>query len=190
MRSHLLQTLVRMGETARVEHALADMDAPERERAEIRIAEASLRLAQDDPKAATAVLAPVIDGSAPLTNAHLWDVQAFLLQAIACDALGDAGAARRALERALDHAEPERLLFPFLYDPAPELLDRHRRGGTAHAPLIAEILNVLAGREPGSPAGRAAAGCASRSARPRPASCATCPPSSPHRRSPMSCTCR
>ncbi len=48
------------------------------------------------------MLAPVIDGSAPLQNAHLWDVQAFLLQAIACDALGDAGAARRALERALD----------------------------------------------------------------------------------------
>jgi hypothetical protein len=31
--------------------------------------------------------------------------------------LGDAGAARRALERALDLAEPECLLFPFLYDP-------------------------------------------------------------------------
>jgi LuxR family maltose regulon positive regulatory protein len=150
-RSHFLQTLVRMGETARVEQALADMDAPERERAEIRIAEASLRLAQGDPKAATDVLAPVIDGSAPLTNAHLWDIQGSLLQAIACDALGDSGGARRALERALDHAEPEGLLFPFLYDPAPELLDRHRRGGTAHAPLIAEILNVFSGRAPGSP---------------------------------------
>jgi LuxR family maltose regulon positive regulatory protein len=126
------------------------MDRPERERGETRIAEASLRLAKDDPKAATAVLAPVIDGSAPLQNAHLWEVQAFLLQAIACDALGDAGAARRALEQALDRAEPESLLFPFLYDPAPELLDRHRRHGTAHAGLIAGILNVLAGSEPGS----------------------------------------
>lgn len=36
----------------------------------------------------------VIDGSAPLTNAHLWGVLAFLLQAISCDVLGDAGAAR------------------------------------------------------------------------------------------------
>ena len=104
------------------------------------------------------MLAPVIDGSAPLQNAHLWEVQAFLLQAIACDALGDAGAARRALERALDLAEPESLLFPFLFDPAPDLLDRHRRHGTAHAGLIAEILNVLAGTKPGSqPAGAAAA---------------------------------
>src|SRR5438876_629634 len=80
-------------------------------------------------------------------NAHLWDVQAFLLQAIACAALGDASAARRALEQALDRAAPEGLLFPFLYDPVPDLLDRHRRGGTTHAGLIAEILNVLAGQK-------------------------------------------
>jgi LuxR family transcriptional regulator, maltose regulon positive regulatory protein len=150
LRSHLLQTLARKGETQRVEQALDKMDRAERERAELRIAEASLRLAQDDPEAATAVLAPVLDGSAPVPNAHLWDVQAFLLQAIACDALGDAGAARRALEQALDRAEPERLLFPFLYDPAPGLLDRQRRLGTAHAGLIAEILDVLAGRKPGA----------------------------------------
>jgi hypothetical protein len=69
LRSYLLQTLARNGETRRVEQALADMDGPERDRGEIRIAEASLRLAQDDPKAAAAVLAPVLDGSAPLQNA-------------------------------------------------------------------------------------------------------------------------
>ena len=152
LRSHLLQTLARGGRTQRVEQALAGMDTAERERGETRIAEASLRLAQHDPQAAVTVLGPVIDGSAPLQNAHLWDVQALLLQAIACDTLGDAAAARRALEGALDRAEPERLLFPFLYDPAPDLLDRHRRLGTAHAALIAEILGVLAGREPGAAA--------------------------------------
>ncbi len=150
LRSHLLQTLTRRGETERVEQALAAMDRPERERAEIRIAEASLRIAQGDHEAAIVVLAPVTDGTAPLRDAHLWEVQAFLLQAIARDALGDASAARRGLERALDRAAPENLLFPFLYDPVPELLDRHRRSGTAHAGLIAEILNVLAGSEPGS----------------------------------------
>jgi LuxR family transcriptional regulator, maltose regulon positive regulatory protein len=151
LRSHLLQTLVRIGETRRVEHALAAMDRPERERAEIRIAEASLRLAEDNPAAAAVVLAPVIDGSVPLPNAHLWEVQAFLLQSIACDALGDRGAAQRALEQALDHAAPQDLLFPFLHDPAPELLDRHRRQGTAHTVLIARIRNVLAGSKPSSP---------------------------------------
>jgi LuxR family maltose regulon positive regulatory protein len=147
-KSHRLQALVRMGETQRVEHVLAEMDAAERGSGEIRIAVAALRLAQDDPEAATVALAPVIEGSVPLTNAHLWVVQAFLLDAIARDALGDAVAARRALERALDAARPEGLLYPFLADPAPELLERHRRHGTAHAALIAEILNVLAGRTP------------------------------------------
>jgi LuxR family maltose regulon positive regulatory protein len=85
-------------------------------------------------------------------NAHLWEVQAFLLDAIARDALGDAASARRALEHALDLAEPENLAFPFLLDPAPGLLERHRRLGTTHAAFIAEILNLLAGREP-APAG-------------------------------------
>jgi hypothetical protein len=79
---------------------------------DLGIAEASLRLAQDDPTAAAAVPAPVIDGSVVMPNAHLWDVQAFLLQAIACDTLGDTSAARRALEYALDRAAPEDLLFP------------------------------------------------------------------------------
>jgi LuxR family maltose regulon positive regulatory protein len=153
LRSHTLQALVRVGETQRVEQALAEMGGPERDSGQMRNAVAVLRLAHDDPEAATVALAPVIDGSVPLANAHLWQVQAFLLEAIARDALGDAGAARRALERALDLATPEGLLFPFLLDPAPGLLERHRRTGTAHAALISEILNVLAGREPASPPG-------------------------------------
>ena len=153
LRSHLLQTLVRTGETRRVEQALAEMDGPDRDSGEMRNAIAVLRLAHDDPQAATQALAPVIEGSVPLTNAHLWIVQAFLLEAIARDALGDGAAARRALEHALDLAEPEGLLFPFLFDPAPGLLERHRRPGTAHAVLISEILNVLAGRKPAGPPG-------------------------------------
>ncbi len=155
LRSHMLQTLVRMGETQRVEQALAGMDGQERDSAEMRNAQAVLRLAQDDPQAATVALAPVIDGSASLVNASLWIVQAWLLEAIARDALGDAGAARRALERALDLAKPESLLFPFLFDPAPGLLERHRRHGTAHAVMISEILNVLAGRKPAASPGTA-----------------------------------
>jgi LuxR family maltose regulon positive regulatory protein len=154
LRSHVLQTLVRLGETQRVDEALAGMDGPERDGWEMRNATAVLRLAQDDPAAATVALAPIVDGSVSLVNAHLWEVQAFLLDAIARDALGDAASARRVLEHALDLAEPENLAFPFLLDPAPGLLDRHRRLGTTHAAFISEILNLLAGREP-APAGGA-----------------------------------
>jgi LuxR family transcriptional regulator, maltose regulon positive regulatory protein len=155
LRSHLLQALVRNGEEQRAEQALAEMSEQERGSAEMRNAIAVLQLARGDPVAAAAALAPVIDGSAALTNAQLWIVQAFLLEAIARDATGDAGAARRALEHALDLARPESILFPFLFDPAPELLERHRRHGTAHAALIAQILDVLAGRKPAAPPGPA-----------------------------------
>jgi len=150
LRSHTLQTLVRLGQTERTERTIAEMAAAERDSAEVRNAVAVLRLAQDDPAAAIAALSPVIDGTAPLRDAHLWDVQAFLLAALARDALGDAGGARRALERALDLAKPEGLVFPFLLDPAPRLLERHRRLGTAHAGTITEILHQLAGGEPGT----------------------------------------
>ncbi len=145
LRSHALQTLVRLGQAQRAEQALAEMGGPERDNGQMRNAIAVLRLAQDDPAAATVALAPIIDGSVPLPDAHLWEVQAFLLEAMARDALGDARAARRALEHALDLAKPEVLLFPFLLDPAPGLLERHRRLGTAHAVLIAGILDVLSG---------------------------------------------
>jgi LuxR family transcriptional regulator, maltose regulon positive regulatory protein len=51
--------------TGRAEQALADLGEHDRERGEIGVATAVLRLAQDDPHAATATLAPVLDGSAP-----------------------------------------------------------------------------------------------------------------------------
>ena len=62
---------MRLGETEQAEQALADLDDQDRERGEIRIATAVLRLAQDDPHAATAALAPVLDGSAPVVSSDL-----------------------------------------------------------------------------------------------------------------------
>jgi LuxR family maltose regulon positive regulatory protein len=118
----------------------------------MRIAAAVLRLAQDDPRAATAAVAPVLDGSAPVVW-QVWLVEAFLLEAIARDSLGDPGAAHRALERALDLAEPDGALLWFLLHPVPGLLQRHARHRTAHPALIADILSLLAGQAPAPPAG-------------------------------------
>ena len=137
---------------ARAEQTLADLSEHDRDRAETRIATAVLRLAQDDPRAAVAALAPVLDGSTPVLQ-KAWLAHAFLLEAIARDTLGDAAAANRALERALDLAEPDGALLWFLLHPVPGLLERHARHGTAHAALIAEILSLLAGRKPAQPAG-------------------------------------
>jgi LuxR family maltose regulon positive regulatory protein len=146
IRARMLLTLLRLGQTERVEAALARLDETERQSAEVRIALAALRLTQHDPQAAATALAPILDGSVPAFPA-LWMVQALLLEAIARDALGDPDAGR-ALERALDAAEPDRSLIPFLLHPAPGLLERHARHATAHAALIADILDLLAGTSP------------------------------------------
>jgi LuxR family transcriptional regulator, maltose regulon positive regulatory protein len=151
-RGLLLHLLVRLGEIEHAERALAELGEPDRERAETRTALAALRLAQNDPHAATAALAPVLDGSAPLIR-QTWLIGAFLLEAIARDALGEPSAAERALERALDLAEPEGLQLFFLLQPAPGLLERHSRHRTAHPSLIAEILDLLAGKRPAPPTG-------------------------------------
>jgi len=147
-----LLALVRLGEPERAEHDLAELGEQDRRRGEIRIATAGLRLAQHNPSAAAAALAPVLDGSAPVEWLD-WQVGLFLLEAIARDALGDAAAAERALEHALDLAEPGGAYFFFLIQPAPRLLERHARHRTAHAALVAEILDLLAGRRPAPPTG-------------------------------------
>jgi DNA-binding CsgD family transcriptional regulator len=109
----------------------------DRDRREIRIAAAVLRLAQGGPEAAAVALAPVLDGSAPVVPRSMHN-QAFLLEAI-------------ALERALDIAEPDGAPVTFLLHPAPGLLERHARQRTARPSLIAEILGLLAGKTPAPP---------------------------------------
>jgi LuxR family maltose regulon positive regulatory protein len=149
-RALLLHTLVRLSDIERAEQAVADLGERDRDRGEMRIAAAVLRLAQDDPRAAMAAVAPVLDGSAPVVW-PAWLVEAFLLEAIAQDALGDPGAADRALERALDLAEPDGALLWFVLHPVPGLLQRHARNRTAHPALVADILSLLAGKRPAPP---------------------------------------
>ncbi len=148
-RVFILRTLLRMGEIEAVEQALAHMDERERGLGDTRTVIAELQVASGDPQAATVTLAPVIDGSAPVTNRG-WVVHALVLDAIARDATGDADGADQALERALDIVEPDGAVLPFLIHPAPRLLERHSRRRTAHASLVSEIQNLLTGRNPAS----------------------------------------
>ena len=142
--------LTRLGETERAEQVLVGLSDQDREPGEIRIATAALRLGQDDPHAATAALAPILEGSVHVPP-QTWLPHAFLLEAITRDALGDPATAGRALERALDLAEPGGALAPFLLHPAPGLLERHARQRTAHAALLAQILDLLAENQPALP---------------------------------------
>jgi len=152
-----LHALVRLGETERAERALAGLGEEDQQRGETCVAVAALRLAQDDPHAATIALAPALDGSASV-DSWTWLVHVFLLEAIARDALGDPGAAGRALERALVLAAPDGALSAFLIHPAPRLLQRHARDCAKHAALIAEILSRLPAGPGGIPSPRAQGG--------------------------------
>ena len=99
-------------------------------------------LVQHDPQA-TATLPPLLDGS--ILGVHLvCVVAALLLEAIASDAPGNPDAATSVLERALDLAERDRVLVPFLVPPAPPLFERHAEYRTAPATVISEVVDLLA----------------------------------------------
>ena len=73
-----------------------------------------------------------------------WLVQSLLLEAIMRREAGDADAADHALQRALELAEQDHVLAPFLVGPIPDLLERHARPQAAHTDVVAEILDLHA----------------------------------------------
>jgi LuxR family transcriptional regulator, maltose regulon positive regulatory protein len=150
-RALLLQALVRLDETERAKQFLTSLNDEDRERGEIRVATAELRLAQGDPHGALAVLAPVLAEPSLLSWSN-WLPHAYVLEATIRDALDDEAAAEGALERALDFAEPNGLVAPFLSHVAPGLLERHARR-SSHASLLVEIQGALAGATLAPPPG-------------------------------------
>jgi LuxR family maltose regulon positive regulatory protein len=143
-RARQVQSLVRLGQLRHARQVLDGLGGQDRDHPEIRIAAAALRLAERNPAAALTELAPVLGDPVPaLVGSRL--VTAYALQAAAQDELGDRAAVETTLEHALDLAEPDRMLLPFLLSPVLALLERHAPHRTAHASLIAEIRSLLAG---------------------------------------------
>src|SRR5690348_14999046 len=64
-----LHALVRLGEFGCAEQNIAEIGEQRQPSGEIRMALAALRIAQDDPHAATAALAPVLSGAVPVAPA-------------------------------------------------------------------------------------------------------------------------
>jgi LuxR family transcriptional regulator, maltose regulon positive regulatory protein len=148
MRALELHALLLAGDTESTEKALAGMGEQQRETGTMRGVVAALRLAQGDPRTAIEALAPVLGDSADMITPA--QVEVHLLEAIAQDAAGDPAAAERALGRALDLAEQDGVVMPFLIHRAPELLEQYSRRRTRHAALVARVRALLA---PGSPDG-------------------------------------
>jgi len=144
VRQFLVQTQLRLGDMAGARATLDRMLQEHRGSGEALAALASLHLVEGNARAAVEALAPVLDGSAPVLR-DFTVIQALLLEAQAYERLGEPRAAEAAIERALDLAEPEALVFPFVMVRPQELLERHPHHRTAHAALLADILDVLAG---------------------------------------------
>jgi LuxR family maltose regulon positive regulatory protein len=158
VRPWIVQTQILMSDTAAARAAVAAVGAEEREGAGMRIAAATLALADRCPQDALDVLAPilvdepepVVDRSSQVLNLRRATVHALLLAAVARDALGDPRAAEASIERALELAERDGMILQFMLVPVRELLERHPRHRTAHATLLSTILDVLAGASPPS----------------------------------------
>src|SRR6202035_3326999 len=79
---------------------------------------------------------------------HVTVMEAHLLAGLAHRELGDQHAASQAAERALALAESDRLILPFAMTGSAGLLEAMPRHQTAHAALLADILDVLRGASP------------------------------------------
>jgi LuxR family transcriptional regulator, maltose regulon positive regulatory protein len=140
----LLTTQARLGMTGEARAALAALDDERAGSGEIRNACAVICLAEGDPAAALRALQDVLDGTAPVIG-YVTLVVTHLLAGLAHRELGDQRAANQAAEQALALAEADRLVLPFAITGSAELMAALPRHETAHAALLADILDVLHG---------------------------------------------
>jgi LuxR family maltose regulon positive regulatory protein len=143
----LLATQARLGMTGEARAALAALDDERASSGEIRNARAVICLAEGAPAAALAAVADVLDGTAPVLGS-VTVMEAHLLAGLAHRELGDQRAASQATEQALALAESDRLVLPFAMTGSAGLLEALPRHETAHAALLADILDVLHGSSP------------------------------------------
>jgi LuxR family maltose regulon positive regulatory protein len=144
-RARMLQTQACMGQPTAARAALAKVSADDRDMASFRVAAAVIDLAAGEPEGAVDALAPVLEGAAPAIHRPSVTVEAQVLDAAAREQLGEARAAEASIERALELAEPQGIILPFVLAPVRGLLERHPRHRTAHATMVADVLGVLAG---------------------------------------------
>jgi LuxR family transcriptional regulator, maltose regulon positive regulatory protein len=142
--SWMLATQARIGLPGEAHAALTALADEQVGSGEIGNARAAICLAEGNPAGALDAVADVLDGSAPVIG-YVTIVETHLLAGLAHRELGDQRAANRAAERALALAEADRLILPFVMTGSAELLAVLPRHETAHAALLAGILDVMHG---------------------------------------------
>ena len=138
----MLATQARAGPPGEARAGLAALDAEEARSGEVRNADAVICLAEGEPAAALSAVASVLDGTAPVIG-YTTVMEAHLLGGLAYRQLGDQRAANRAAEQALTIAERDSVVLPFVMTGSAELLETLPRHETAHAALLADILDLV-----------------------------------------------
>jgi len=138
----MLATQARAGLPREARAGLAALDEEKARSGEVHIADAVICLAEGEPAAALSAVASVLDGTAPVIG-YTTVMEAHLLAGLAHRQLGDQRAANRAAEHALTIAEQDRVVLPFMMTGSAELLETLPRHDTAHAALLADILDLV-----------------------------------------------
>jgi LuxR family transcriptional regulator, maltose regulon positive regulatory protein len=142
------------GDPAGARAALELAERPDRPSPEVAVARARLELDEGDAKAASAILAPWLNGSATTPSLTLL-IDAWLLDALAARTLGDRERGFRSLERALHLADREGFRLALRGGRGlRELLGAQLDGSTAHRPLVAELLQARGGGAEAESAGQ------------------------------------
>jgi LuxR family transcriptional regulator, maltose regulon positive regulatory protein len=129
----VLAAQVRAGKVGEARAALAALPDDRAGGAEIGTAEALMCLADGNPAGALIASRSVLDDGTPALDPATV-VEAHLLVGLAHRELGDHIAANRAVERALELAEPDRLVLPFVLagcgcrEPCHVMRPAHTRG--------------------------------------------------------------
>ncbi len=143
----MLATQARAGLPREARAGLAALDEQAARSGEVRNADAVICLAEGEPAPALSALASVLDGTAPVIG-YITVVEAHLLAGLAHHELGDQRAANQAAEQALALAETDRLVLPFAMTGSAGLLEALPPHQTAHAALLADILDILHNSSP------------------------------------------
>lgn len=140
----MAQTQLLMGNVAAAHATLGRIAEASRRTGEALTALAGAQLADGDVGGAIEMVSPVIAEAVPIVRAGTI-IQAFMVRAAARWRQGDLTDAEADVEQALDLAERDALIFPFVVTPGGELLSRHPRHRTAHASLLTDIIDALSG---------------------------------------------
>jgi len=145
-RCAMLYSAVLANETNLVQKALDELTEAERNSGEVREVIAVRSLANGDAHGALAVLKATVTEAIGVHH-RLVLIRSLLLDARARYMMDEVLEAQNSVERALDLAEADELIIPFLFLETTDLLKRHPRHQTAHGGFLTLIQDFLSGRE-------------------------------------------